>query len=758
MTISGPLTVTANFSSFTGVTIQTSPAGLQFSVDGGAVQTAPQTLSLSQGSHTVAVAPTQTGSAGTQYIYTGWSDGGAASHQITVGASAATYTASFKTQYQLTIAASPAAGGTVTPAASGTFYDSGTVVNIQATANAGYSFSSWSGSVAVAANPSTTVTMSAPQTVTANFSSLTGVTIQTNPPGLQFSVDGGAAQTAPQSINLSQGPHTIAVALTQAGTAGTQYVYTGWSDSGAASHSITVGASAATYIASFKTQYQLTISASPAAGGTVTPAASGTFYDSGTVVNIQATANTGYSFTGWTGSVASASSASTTVTMSAPQTVTANFSSFTGVTIQTNPAGLQFSVDGGAAQTAPQTLNLSQGTHTIAVTQTQPGPAWTQYVYTGWNDGGAASHQITVGASAATYTASFKTQYQLTISASPVAGGTVTPAASGTFYDSGTVVYIQATANPGYLFVNWSGSVASASNAATTVTMSAPQTVMANFSALTGVTIQTNPAGWQFSVDGGAPQTAPQTLNLSPGTHTIAVATPQPGPAGTQYVFVSWSDGGAASHSITVGGTAATYTASFKTQYQLTISASPAAGGTVTPASGAFYDSGTAVSVQATANTGYSFTSWTGGVASASSAATTVTMNAPQTVAAVFAPIVTNGLSFYPVTPCRVADTRGNGKTGAFGPPSVSGGRQPRFLDPRQRLQHSVGRAGLLFERHRGTGGAVDLPDHVADRADDADRFHFERLFAAGRHAWERGGKCSHRAGRRQRVGERLCD
>ena len=45
------------------------------------------------------------------------------------------------------------------------------------------------------------------------------------------------------------------------------------------------------------------------------------------------------------------------------------------------------------------------------------------------------------------------------------------------------------------------------------------------------VTIQTSPAGLQFSVDSGAAQTAPQTLYLSPGTHTIAVATPQAGSA-----------------------------------------------------------------------------------------------------------------------------------------------------------------------------------------------------------------------------------
>ena len=100
--------------------------------------------------------------------------------------------------------------------------------------------------------------------------------------------------------------------------------------------------------------------------------------------------------------------------------------------------------------------------------------------------------------------------------------------------------------------------------------MSAAETVTANFVSLTGITIQTNPAGLQFTVDGGAVQTAPQTLNLTQGTHTIAVATTQAGAAGTQYVFSAWSDGGAASHTITVTGSAATYTASFTTQYQLT--------------------------------------------------------------------------------------------------------------------------------------------------------------------------------------------
>jgi hypothetical protein len=47
-----------------------------------------------------------------------------------------------------------------------------------------------------------------------------------------------------------------------------------------------------------------------------------------------------------------------------------------------------------------------------------------------------------------------------------------------------------------------------------------------------------------------------------------------------------------------------------------------------------------------------------------------------------FAPPGTGGLSFYPVTPCRVTDTRGNGKSGSFGPPSMAGGSNRSFPIP----------------------------------------------------------------------------
>ncbi len=150
------------------------------------------------------------------------------------------------------------------------------------------------------------------------------------------------------------------------------------------------------------------------------------------------------------------------------------------------------------------------------------------------------------------------------------------------------------------------------------------------------LTIQTVPSGLQFSIDGGAALTAPQTFSFVTGsTHNIAVATPQPGAAGTRYVFTVWSDGGSASHSFIVNSSG-TLTATFQTQYQLTLSAAPEAGGVVTPSSGEFYNSGVSVPISATAHSGYVFFDWHGNVAGADAGSTTVTMTNPESVTANF--------------------------------------------------------------------------------------------------------------------------
>jgi Divergent InlB B-repeat domain/Domain of unknown function (DUF4214) len=172
--------VVANFASMTGITIQTNPAGLQFTLD-NTVYTAPQTLNLSVGPHTVTVATTQ-GGGGTQDVFNGWSDGGPASHSIVVTSSPASYTATFNVQYLLTLGVAPAGSGTVGASPSSSYYAAGTNVQLTASANSGYQFSAWSGDLTGASNPQS-ITMNAPHNVTANFTSgSSACTFVFNPP------------------------------------------------------------------------------------------------------------------------------------------------------------------------------------------------------------------------------------------------------------------------------------------------------------------------------------------------------------------------------------------------------------------------------------------------------------------------------------------------------------------------------------------------------------------------------------------------
>ena len=124
-------------------------------------------------------------------------------------------------------------------------------------------------------------------------------------------------------MNLAPGPHLLAAPSPQAGAPGSQFAFAGWSDSGAETHSIDVTGTAETYIASFTTQYQLTTATVPSGGGAVTPA-SGSFYNAGSTVNLTATGAAPYTFSYWSGA-ASGNTNSTSITMSAAESVTANF-------------------------------------------------------------------------------------------------------------------------------------------------------------------------------------------------------------------------------------------------------------------------------------------------------------------------------------------------------------------------------------------------------------------------------------------------
>ena len=86
-----------------------------------------------------------------------------------------------------------------------------------------------------------------------------------------------------------------------------------------------------------------------------------------------------------------------------------------------------------------------------------------------------------------------------------------------------------------------------------------------------------------------------------------------------------------------------------------------------------------------------------------------------------FAPAGSPGaLNFYPLTPCRVADTRaGSGFSGSFGPPSLVGGATRDFPCHPARAVSRI-RAGLLVE-HDG-GGSFRRRIRILDSISRPDR------------------------------------
>ena len=127
----------------------------------------------------------------------------------------------------------------------------------------------------------------------------------------------------------------------------------------------------------------------------------------------------------------------------------------------------------------------------------------------------------------------------------------------------------------------------------------------------------TVPAGRTFSLN-GVTYTTSANLLLAAGSYSLSTTSPQATGAGSQAVFVSWSDGGALSHQINVAAPVS-ITGTFKTQYLLTASAVPANEGTVSQSgssgSGPWYDAGSVVLLQPLSNPGYTFNSWSGACA-----------------------------------------------------------------------------------------------------------------------------------------------
>jgi len=212
--------------------------------------------------------------------------------------------------------------------------------------------------------------------------------------------------------------------------------------------------------------------------------------------------------------------------------------------------------------------------------------------------------------------------------ASPVGSGTTTGDGS---FAPGSDVTVNATANAGFRFVNWTDNGTVVSNTASyTFTIDVNHSLVANFTPdLPQWTVATSesPAAGGITSGGGT---------VDDGSSVTVVATPNLG-----YTFANWTEGGVAvSSSATYTFTAtadralvANFTA--VPTYTVSTTATPTGGGTT--AGGGTFSSGTSATVTATANAGYVFWKWTvGGTTASSSPSYTFNVTANRALVANF--------------------------------------------------------------------------------------------------------------------------
>src|SRR5207248_597121 len=122
----------------------------------------------------------------------------------------------------------------------------------------------------------------------------------------------------------------------------------------------------------------------------------------GLAVSISATptnsTNVSYSFGGWTGTGTGSYSGTNnpaSITTNRPITESAAFTQNpVQVTVQTNPTGLNFTVDDTTYAIAQIFSWMAGSSHTVATTSPQKRCTAVRYVWNSWTGGGAISHTV----------------------------------------------------------------------------------------------------------------------------------------------------------------------------------------------------------------------------------------------------------------------------------------------------------------------------------------------------------------------------
>lgn len=267
--------------------------------------------------------------------------------------------------------------------------------------------------------------------------------------------------------------------------------------------------------------YTLTTSVAGGVGGTVSSNPNLSQYPQATGVLLTATAQTGYSFSGWTGDYTSTANP-LPITMDSNRNVVANFTTAPTCTLAYNIVGT------GTVTPAAGTYNCGTVLHFVAT----PGTGYTFDSYSGDFSSPDNPADFTLSANS-NVTVTFDAVPMCSLNLSTVGSGTTSPASGS--YACGSTITLQATAGGGYAFSGFTGDFTSTANPAT-IQLNSNMNIVANFTAGTGCTLTSSVTG-QGTI-------SPSSGTWACGT-TIAIAA---NPA-SKYLFNGW--GGALSGSTT---------------------------------------------------------------------------------------------------------------------------------------------------------------------------------------------------------------
>jgi uncharacterized repeat protein (TIGR02543 family) len=204
-----------------------------------------------------------------------------------------------------------------------TDYNSGEIAVLTATPALGYTFTGWTGSATGIQNP-LSVTMNADKDITANFTAKAADTYK-----LIVTAVNGTVLKVPVKTDYNSGEIVVLTATPALG-----YTFTGWTGSATGIQnplSVTMNADkniTANFVEILPNTFTLNV---VAFNGSVLKNPNLNAYNPGDIVQLTATANSGYTFTGWSGD-ANGTLNPLSVTMNDHKNITANF-------IAQNPVG-----------------------------------------------------------------------------------------------------------------------------------------------------------------------------------------------------------------------------------------------------------------------------------------------------------------------------------------------------------------------------------------------------------------------------------